>query len=282
MGAPDMPKERIIAINKQLNQIPKYLPPKDMDMEQAEKDAHRKENAYALDDRFVLRDGQRHPFAVICPGGGYTMVCSFIEGVPYARKLNQMGISAFIVYYRVKDQARFPAPQDDLAQAVRDIFAKADEYLLDTAHWSVWGSSAGGHLAASFGTANMGYSHYDLQKPEALILTYPVISMRPDLTEQQTHNMLLGDPAEASMEAFASVDEQVNADYPSTYIWCGDADKTVKPDNTRRMAEALEKAGIPYQCEVFPGVDHGVGPGTGTAAEGWIDHAVAFWKQQMK
>ena len=210
------------------------------------------------------------------------MVCSFIEGVPYARKLNEMGISAFIVYYRVKDQARFPAPQDDLAQAVRDIFAKADEYLLDTAHWSVWGSSAGGHLAASFGTANMGYPHYGLPKPEALVLTYPVISMRPDVTEQQTHNMLLGDPAEPAMEAFASVDEQVDADYPPTYIWCGDGDKTVKPDNTRRMAAVLEKAGVPYQCEIFPGVDHGVGPGTGTAAEGWIDHAVAFWKQQMK
>ena len=281
MGAPDMPKERIIAINKQLNRIQKYKPPVDIDPEQYEKDNSRKENAYALDDRFVIRDGKRHPFAVICPGGGYTMVCSFIEGVPYARKLNEMGISAFIVYYRVKDQARFPAPQDDLAQAVRDIFAKADEYLLDTAHWSVWGSSAGGHLAASFGTANMGYSHYDLPKPEALILTYPVISMRPDLTEQQTHNMLLGDPAEASMEAFASVDEQVNADYPSTYIWCGDADKTVKPDNTRRMAEALKKAGVPYQCEIFPGVDHGVGPGTETAAEGWIEHAVAFWKRRQ-
>ena len=48
------------------------------------------------------------------------------------------------------------------------------------------------------------------------------------------------------------------------------------------MAEALEKAGVPYQCEIFPGVDHGVGPGTETAAEGWINHAVTFWKQQMK
>ena len=281
MGAPDMPRERIIAINKQLNQIPKYMPPKDMDTEQAEKDAHR-ENAYALDDRFVLRDGQRHPFAVICPGGGYTMVCSFIEGVPYARKLNKMGISAFIVYYRVKEKARFPAPQDDLARAIGEIFARADEYMLDTSHYSVWGSSAGGHLAASFGTASMGYAHYDLPRPEALVLTYPVISMRPCLTEQQTHDQLLGDPADASMVAFASVDEQVNGAFPPTYIWCGEGDRTVKPENTRRMAAALAKAGVPHQCEIFPGVDHGVGPGTETAAEGWIDHAAAFWKRQMK
>ncbi len=280
MGAPDMPKERILEINRRLNRIPRVALPKDVDREQMEKDGQRKENAYALDDRFVIRDGQRHPFAVICPGGGYTMVCSFIEGVPYARKLNKMGISAFIVYYRVKEAARFPAPQDDLARAVREIFARADEYRLDTAHWSVWGSSAGGHLAASFGTASMGYPHYDLPKPEALVLTYPVISMRPDFTEQQTHNMLLGDPAKPSMETFASVDEQVDADYPPTYIWCGDADQTVKPENTRRMAEALKKAGVPYQCEIFPGVDHGVGPGTGTAAAGWIGHAVTFWEKQ--
>ena len=84
------------------------------------------------------------------------------------------------------------------------------------------------------------------------------------------------------MEAFASVDEQVTADYPPTYIWCGDADQTVKPENTRRMAAALERAGVPYRCEIFPGVDHGVGPGTETAAEGWIDHAVEFWKTQQR
>ena len=55
----------------------------------------------------------------------------------------------------------------------------------------------------------------------------------------------------------------------------------MKPDNTRRMAEALEKAGVPHRCEIFPGVDHGVGPGTDTAAQGWIERAVRFWRQQM-
>ena len=280
MGAPDMPKERIIEINERLNKIPRAAPPRDMDKEQYEKDTHRGENAYELDDRFVIRDGKRHPFAVICPGGGYTMVCSYIEGVPYARKLNEMGISAFIVYYRVKEAARFPAPQDDLARAVREIWARADEYMLDRDNYSVWGSSAGGHLAASFGTENMGYAHYGLPRPGALVLIYPVISMRPEVTEKYTHDRLLGEDAEAEMEAFASVDEQVGKEYPPTYIWCGDADRTVKPDNTRRMAEAMERAGVPCRCEIIPGVDHGVGPGTGTAAQGWIERAAAFWREQ--
>lgn len=117
------------------------------------------------------------PFAVICPGGGYGVVCSFIEGVPYAKKLNEMGCSAFVVHYRIKAKAKFPAPQDDLDRAVEDILGRAEELNLDMQGYSVWGSSAGGHLAASFGTETMGYPKYNLPKPGALILTYPVITM---------------------------------------------------------------------------------------------------------
>ena len=94
--------------------------PIDLDSRQSLKDIFRP-NRYALDDRFVLRDGQTHPFAVVCPGGGYSMVCSFIEGTPVARRLNGLGISAFIVYYRVRGKARYPHPQDDLARAVREV-----------------------------------------------------------------------------------------------------------------------------------------------------------------
>ena len=129
--------------------------PADVDAKQSMKDIFFTSNRYKLDDRFVIRDGKKHPFAILVPGGGYSLVCSFIEGVPIARKLNQQGISAFIVYYRVKKKAAFPAPMDDLATAVKEIFSKAKEYNLDTENYSVWGASAGGHLTASFGTEHM-------------------------------------------------------------------------------------------------------------------------------
>ena len=48
------------------------------------------------------------------------------------------------------------------------------------------------------------------------------------------------------------------------------------------MAAALEASGVPVSCEIFPGVDHGVGPGTGTAAEGWLDRAVDFWMARKR
>ena len=250
--------------------------PIDLDSKQSLKDIFRP-NRYKLDHRFALNDGKTHPFAVICPGGGYSMVCSFIEGAPIARKLNELGVSAFIVYYRVREKARYPHPQEDLARAVKEILDHAEEYGVDPDNYSVWGSSAGGHLAGSFGTESMGWLHYRLSKPATIILSYPVISMEGDLPHRETHDNLLGKHATAAMERSASIDRNVTENYPPTYLWCGGADSLVDPENTRRMAASLEKAGVPHCCEIFPGVEHGVGPGTGTAAAGWIRQAVEFW-----
>ncbi len=254
--------------------------PSDLNKMQLVRDMLFAPKQYRLDDRFVIRDGRRHPTAVVCPGGAYQMVCSYIEGVPVAKKLNALGYSVYIVYYRTKEKALFPAPQDDLAQAIRDVFARKDQDLLKLNHYSIWGSSAGGHLVATFGTVQMGYAHYQLPKPAALVLSYPVISMRKELTHVLTHDTLLGKDAQPEAEALTSVDEQITSDFPPTYLWCGEADQDVSPENTQRMAEALKREGIPCRCEIFPGVGHGVGPGTGTAAQGWIDRAVKFIQEQ--
>ena len=253
----------------------------DYDSEQAVKDQARIP-AYELDDRFVLRDGKRHPAAVICPGGAYRTVASFIEGVPVARKLNELGISAFIVYYRVGKAGLYPAPQEDLARGIREVLARSEEYCIDAEHYSLWGASAGGHLAAGFGTEALGASHYGLPLPSAVVLMYPVITMDPACTHGETRDNLLGRNSVTAQQArLFSIDEQVTRNYPPTYLWCGDADLSVPPENTLRMAAALQRNGVPMACEIFPGVGHGVGPGTGTAAEGWIERAVAFWLDQF-
>ena len=135
-----------------------------------------RKNEYELRP-YLIKDGKTHPVAIICPGGGYRRVCSFVEGHPFAKKLNALGYHAIVVYYRVNVLARYPAPQEDLARAVREVHAKAGQWNLDMRGYSVWGSSAGGHLAASFGTKNMGYARYGLPKPGALILVYPVVTM---------------------------------------------------------------------------------------------------------
>ena len=232
---------------------------------------------YKLVDDYVIRDGKTHPCAIVVPGGGYQSVCSFIEGIPFAKRLNALGISVFIVYYRVGKNAAFPNPQDDLARAVKEILKRKDEYKVDMNNYSVWGSSAGGHLVASFGTKSMGYEKYGLPKPGTLVLVYPVISMDKSITHMGSRENLLGKNPPESLVNDTSIELQVTPSYPRTFIWCGTADTVVDPENTRRMAAALEEAGVPYQCEIYPEVGHGVGPATGTNAEGWINKAVDYW-----
>lgn len=256
--------------------------PVDVDIRQSIKDMFFSKNTYRIVDDYVLRDGRIHPVAFLVPGGGYYMVSSFIEGVPIAKKLNELGISAIIVYYRTKKKAKYPAPIEDLARAIQDVFARADEYRIDTTNYSIWGASAGAHLTGAFGTKNMGYSNYGLPKPGALVLSYPVISMTKELTHKQSHDFFIGPDASADQEAFTSVEQHIDRDYPATFIWCSDDDNTVNPDNTRRMIEALRSAGVPFESTIYHGVMHGAGPATATAAEGWINKAVIFWKTACK
>lgn len=229
---------------------------------------------------YLIQDGEKHPFAVICPGGGYGMVCSFLEGEPYARQLNAKGISAFVLYYSVKSKAKCPAPQDDLARAVREILAHSEQWNLDTGNYSIWGSSAGGHLAASFGTKELGYARYDLPAPGALILCYPVVTMG-ELTHAGSRDNFLGKNPSEEMIHKGSIECHIMADYPRTFVWCGTVDSVVSPENSRRLAAALEEAGVSYQFREYPGVDHGVGLGKGTACEGWFEEAIRFWRQQV-
>ena len=115
-----------------------------------------------------------------------------------------------------------------------------------------------------------------------MILIYPVISMLKEYTQKDTHDNLLGQDASLRGEMFTSVEEHVTDAYPPTYIWTGDADETVQPENTLRMAEALAAEGVIYKSEIFPGVGHGVGLGSGTSAEGWIGKAIQFWYGCMR
>lgn len=254
--------------------------PPDLDTAQSVKDKILKKHGYYLDERFVIKDGKTHPVAIICPGGGYEIIASFIEGAPIARELNRHGISAFIVYYRVKEEARFPAPMDDLAKAVKTVFEKAEKYRLDMRTYSVWGSSAGGHLAASFGTEQIGYQKYGLPKPNAIVLLYPVVSMREDLTHHGSRQNLLGDNPPEEIIRLTSIDENITADYPPCFFLCGKNDRTVNPENSVRLDKALTQAGVTHSFTIYENAPHGAGPGTGTDAEGWISSAVAFWQAQ--
>lgn len=218
-------------------------------------------------------------FVMICPGGGYTNVCSISEGFPIAKQLNELGYSAFVLQYRTNEAAGYPNPMDDLAEALKFVLAHAKEFDIDAEDYAVAGFSAGGHLAASFGTESLGYKKYGLPKPAVLILGYPVITMT-DLTHEGSREKLLGINFSAEDIKAYSVEQQVTECYPATFIWYCEADYLVPSENSKMLIQQIEKYGIDYQCEVYEGDAHGWGTGDGTPAVGWLSRAGDFWEKQ--
>jgi len=239
-------------------------------------DTYRK-NEYQLQP-YLLRDGKTHPVAIICPGGGYRRVCSFVEGHPFAKRLNKLGYHAFVVYYRVRNLAVFPNPQDDLARAIREIRSHEADWKLDLRNYSLWGSSAGGHLAGSFGTETMGWKKYGLPKPGTVVLVYPVVTMG-DETHAGSRNYHIGPYPRQDYIDLTSIEKQVTENYPPTFLWWGDQDETVDTANSLMLKQQLEAHDIPCLCREYKNVSHGVGIMKGLPCEGWFEDAVAFWEK---
>lgn len=195
---------------------------------------------------YLCKDGRKHPVAIICPGGAYSMVCSFVEGMPIAKALNKCGYHAVVAYYRTKKKARFPNPHEDLKRAITDTFSHAEDRF----------------------------------KPSALILSYPVITLG-EFTHEDSKRNLLGDKPDVSIINRLSVEKQINSTFPPTFVWYGTADNVVDPINSRMLESALKMAGVPYEAETYEGIGHGVGLAVGTNASKWFEDAVEFWKKQV-
>ena len=230
--------------------------------------------------KYLLKDGRKHKAAIIVPGGAYERVCSFVEGRPIAERLNALGYSAFVIYYRCKDKALFPSPMDDLGRGVKEILEKADQYNI-LPSYSLWGFSAGGHLAASFGTEEIGAKKYGLPSPSTLVLSYPVVTMG-ELGHPLTRENLLGKNPSEDMIKKTSIEKLVTPSYPPTFLWCGDSDDVVDKENTLMLQKSLMENSVECRTTIYPGIGHGVGLAFGTVAEGWIEEAVAFWESHSE
>lgn len=212
---------------------------------------------------------------IICPGGGYSHL-SDREGPPVAEWLNTLGITAFVLKYRIGPRYHHPAPLEDAARALRTVRARAAEWGLDPERIGIQGFSAGGHLASTLGT------HFDSgksdaadpiervsSKPNLMILVYPVITMR-ELTHAGSKKFLLGDNPKPEMIALLSNEEHVTKETPPTFIVHTMTDATVPVENSMLFSTALRKAGVPFEFHLYERGPHGF-------ALGGKDPILATW-----
>ncbi|TDG00392.1 alpha/beta hydrolase [Paenibacillus piri] len=200
---------------------------------------------------------------IVCPGGGYARRADH-EGEPVALWLNSLGISAFVIHYRVAPY-KHPNPLLDAQRAIRTVRSRAGEWNVDKSRVGILGFSAGGHLASSAGT------HYDHGRPDAddpieregcrpdlLILCYPVISFGPYAHAGSRQN-LLGEDAEQALVDEMSSENRVTEQTPPAFLWHTADDASVPVENSLLFASALGRNKVPYELHVFESGRHGLG-----------------------
>ena len=221
---------------------------------------------------------------VVCPGGGYAMLAVDHEGRQVAKWLNSLGVTAFVLKYRLGPRYHHPAPLLDAQRAVRTARARAAEWKIDAGRIGVWGFSAGGHLASTAGT------HFDpgvadspdlieraSSRPDFLILSYPVVTMKPPYTHGGSRKNLLGTTPDSQLVDTLCNDTQVTARTPPTFLMHTNADTAVPPENSVLFYLALRKAGVPAELHVYQQGRHGVGLATKDPVLSAWPNALAAW-----
>lgn len=206
-----------------------------------------------------------NPAVVVCPGGGYGILAWTHEGKEIAEWLNGLGISVFVLKYRVPDN-RAGALQD-VQRAVSLVRARAAEFQLDPARIGVLGFSAGGHLCARASTAwpQRQYEPVDAAdqascRPDFAVLVYPAYLVADENT-LRLHDEL-----------------PVNAETPKTFL-VQTQDDGIKVENSLAYYLALRRAKVPAELHLFPVGGHGYGlRPSANAVSGWPQLA-ARWLQ---
>lgn len=233
-----------------------------------------------------LVEGERNAAVIVCPGGGYARLADH-EGGPVAEWLNGLGVSAFVLRYRTAPY-NHPAPLLDAQRAIRIVRSRAVEFGVDPGRIGILGFSAGGHLASTAGT------HYDggaeasedpidrvSSRPDALVLCYPVITLKGPAAHAGSRAKLIGEaPAQELLDSLCS-DERVTADTPPTFLWHTADDASVPVENSLLFASALARRGVKHELHVYAEGRHGLGLASDHPhARGWTA-ACADWLRRI-
>ena len=210
---------------------------------------------------------------LVFPGGGYEHLAWEKEGTNVASWLNTLGVSAFVVRYRLGPRYHHPTMLIDVRRAVRVVRDRAADWGIDPSRIGVIGFSAGGHMAstaATHWTLGDGASADPVERvssrPDLAILVYPVITMTAQYAHPGSRRNLIGEHPDDQLVRATSSEMQVTRDSPPTFIVATSDDATVPVQNSLLFYDALRAAGVPAELHVLETGRHGFGLGQGDAS----------------
>jgi acetyl esterase/lipase len=226
---------------------------------------------------------------IICPGGGYARLAASHEGTDVARLLNEWGVAAFVLKYRLPDdsimQQKEIGPLQDAQRAIQLVRLNATKWNINVKQVGIMGFSAGGHLAATAGThfekaAIENKEHTNL-RPDFMVLLYPVISFSDSLAHMGSRNNLIGKNATEEKIKYYSNELQVTRKTPPVFIAHAKDDKTVKVQNSIAFYTAIRKSYIPAEIHLFEKGGHGFGMINSTTPDKWMDW-LKIWMERRE
>jgi acetyl esterase/lipase len=220
---------------------------------------------------------------IICPGGGYGVLAAGHEGAEVARAFNDVGITAFVLRYRLpKDSCMTDkafVPLMDAQQAIWFVRTHAKEYGVKIDKIGIMGFSAGGHLASTAGThvravrTDLGNASV---RPDFMILIYPVISFNDDIGHIGSRDNLLGKNPDKTLVQMFSNELQVTSQTPPTFLVHASDDAGVVPENSIRFYQALLRNKVPAELHLYEHGGHGFGLHNPSTKEDWFKACVEW------
>lgn len=234
---------------------------------------------------------QHQPTAavIVFPGGSYQFLAMNHEGRQIANWLNALGITAFVLKYRLGPQYHHPVELGDAQRAIRLVRARAKEFGVSPDKIGVMGFSAGGHLASTTET------HFDAgnaqatdaiervsSRPDFAVLAYPVISFTAEYTPQGSRRNLLGENPAPVLAKELSGELNVTPQTPPTFLFSSSTDTVVPPENSVAFYLALHRAGVPAELHIFESAPHGVGLDLADPSVGEWSTLLVHWFRERK
>ncbi len=227
------------------------------------------------------------PAVIICPGGGYRICSMTAEGFNEAKWFNERGIAAFVVKYRLPNNAfadKKIVPLQDVQKAFMYVHENAEKYNIKTDCIGVMGFSAGGHLAASTSTLYKTPLVYggspELLRPAFSILVYPVITFNENLTHKGSRDNLIGLKLDPAMVNYYSTELQIDSMTPPAFLIHAKDDHAVPYENSMLYHSALRKNGVSSTLVFLEKGGHGFGYKPKSPYNFWLENLEAWLKAQ--
>ena len=223
---------------------------------------------------------------VICPGGGYGGLASVHEGADIAHAFTQIGVTAFVLKYRLPSDLimvdKTIGPLQDVQRAIQIVRENAAKWKINTDRVGVIGFSAGGHLASTavthFARAVIGNNKQTSLRPDFGVLIYPVISMG-EFTHAGSKKNLIGTEPTAQLVDLYSNEKQVTGQTPPVFLVHATDDKVVPVQNSLMFYQALIDNQVKAEMHIYQAGGHGFGLNNQTTDDKWFDSLTSWMKQ---